>query len=215
MKNLFYQLYKSELRGVIETGQRKSFITFNADQYFDESRKPIEILQQFSEHYLSEDKQISCENANHTFILIPIEGELKIQSANESFSLSPQHVFLSDSQQIQITNEYLTKLSRFYVIQLKELHIETKIVSFDTEQKNQLLSILETDSFDFKLGVYSGREDEKYHSRFENNFITVVNGAFEFENRLMETNDSLFVKGQQCLEFEALSEYAILFILSF
>ncbi|WP_262511631.1 hypothetical protein [Chryseobacterium carnipullorum] len=37
-----------------------------------------------------------------------------------------------------------------------------------------------------------------------------INGAFEFQNRLMESRDVILLNGLETLEFEALSEDALL-----
>ncbi|WP_042722311.1 hypothetical protein, partial [Flavobacterium sp. B17] len=41
-------------------------------------------------------------------------------------------------------------------------------------------------------------------------FGMVINGAFEFQNRLLETRDSILLRDIQILEFEALSENALI-----
>jgi len=38
----------------------------------------------------------------------------------------------------------------------------------------------------------------------------VINGAFEFQNRLLETRDSILLRDIKILEFEALSENALI-----
>lgn len=95
-----------------------------------------------------------------------------------------------------------------------------------TLQKNTLVSlfapieyataaVLQTTKAYGSLGLFGGRKQATYqlHNPENGLFAFVVNGAFEFENRLIESRDGLALQGITIAEFEALSENAILLIL--
>ncbi|WP_341907794.1 hypothetical protein [Fluviicola taffensis] len=217
MSKEIYQLFKGELRGLIQGLQRRSFVTFNQENYFDESRKPIEPFTQFSEHYLYESRQLEIMSESASLILLPIEGELSIQTGETNRTISPQQILvLSPNQLIHIGNCLPLETSRFYTLQIIDDTLETGIYSFHLTERNELIPLLESGVFQLNLGLYDGRKEgvqpvnEKKHL-----FISIINGVFEVQNRLMETNDSLLAINASEIEFEALSENAIILSLAF
>lgn len=69
--------------------------------------------------------------------------------------------------------------------------------------------------FNGSLGVYSGRAKGAYTLSHPQNsvFTFVINGAFEVEDKLMEHRDGLLTWNAPVIEYEALSEFAILLII--
>ncbi|WP_430404931.1 hypothetical protein [Fluviicola sp.] len=217
MSKEIYQLFKGELRGLIQGPQRRSFVTFNQEDYFDESRKPIEPFTQFSEHYLYESRSLEIMSGSASLILLPIEGELSIQAGETNRTISPQQILvLSPNQLIHIENCLPLETSRFYILQFRDEPLENGIHSFHLTERNELIPLLESGVFQLNLGLYDGRKEgiqlvnEKKYL-----FISIINGVFEVQNRLMETNDSLLATNASEIEFEALSENAIILSLAF
>ncbi|MNK05616.1 hypothetical protein D3C87_234990 [compost metagenome] len=213
----FYRIYKSELRGLIEGNQRKSFITFNEGNYQDESREPIGILSQFTEHYLSGNRQLELTQHSDSFILIPIEGELQVSSNGSSRNIAPQEIFtLSSEGVIRVGNFSPSEISRFYGIHLDIPNSEQLVHSFDFSFRNELITLVESAEISLKMGVFDGRKESKLILPANvQGFVSVIHGAFEVQNRLLETNDCLFMRNNQVIEFESLSENAIILIFSF
>lgn len=212
-----YQLFKEELRGFIQGPQRRSFVLFNQENYFDESRKPVDPFTQFSEHYLYESRQLEIISGEDSLILLPIEGELNLHSMETNRIIFPQQFFvLPPNQSIQIKNCLPSETSRFYVIQFRDNTLKTDTYSFQLTQRNELIPLLESESFQLHLGLYDGRkEGVQLVNDKKNLFISIINGVFEVQNRLMETNDSLLIANPSKIEFEALSENAIILSLTF
>ena len=65
------------------------------------------------------------------------------------------------------------------------------------------------------IGLYEGRKEQEYtlHTKGSSIFGMVINGAFEFQNRLLEARDAILLNEIETLEFEALSENALLIFL--
>lgn len=217
MSETFYQLYKSDLRGTIKGNQRASFISFNEGDYFHESRHSVGILTQFSEHYLSGEKQLELFSESDSLFILPIEGELSVTTRQQTFKVHPQELFvLCPDQQIQIRNYFPDETTRFYVIQLHYDTEHTSILSFLPETRNKLIPCYESPELQLSLGIFDGRKDREINiSSYNKTFVTIINGAFEVQNRLVETNDSLLTVNCKHLEFEALSENAVILVLSF
>lgn len=92
---------------------------------------------------------------------------------------------------------------------------DSKLFDFDLTQKNQLISLFETANALGFVGIYEGRKEGLYKLKNPSNgiFVFVINGAFEVENRLLESKDGLRLQQIDNIEWEALSENAILLIL--
>lgn len=217
MTGEFCRIYKSQLRGNIEGYQRKSFITFNEGDYQDGSRKPIEILKQFSEHYLTGKRKLELMSESDSFILVPIEDELEVKHPDFLWNVAPQEVMLlSSHDRISIENKHASETSRFYTFRIQIPHMGPAFHSFELSGRNQLVPLVESPEMSLKMGVFDGRKEGKLSMpERKNSFVSIVNGAFEVQHRLLERNDSLLIGNHAEIEFEALTEHAIILILSF
>ena len=216
MTEEFYQIYKSQLRGNIDGDHRKSFITFNEGNYQDGSQ-PVEILKQFSEHFLTGQRQLNLMSDSDSFIVVPIEDEIQVKHPEFLWDVAPQEVMLlSSDQMISIENKLASETSRFYTFQIKIPQMESTFHSVELTGKNQLVSLFESTEMSLKMGVFDNRKECLHPvSAKKNSFISIVNGAFEVQHRLLEKNDSLLVVNSPEIVFEALSENAIILVFSF
>jgi redox-sensitive bicupin YhaK (pirin superfamily) len=66
------------------------------------------------------------------------------------------------------------------------------------------------------IGQYDGRAEGIFTSWNPNHsaFIFVIEGAFEVQNRLLERRDGLALRNAEMVEFEALSNGAIVLIIA-
>lgn len=80
------------------------------------------------------------------------------------------------------------------------------------EEKNCFFPFSETITLPNFIGLYDGRKEDNYTPQKKNAtlFGMVLHGAFEFQNRLMENRDAIVLWDTDELEFEALSEEALL-----
>lgn len=216
MPEAFYQLFRSDLRGAINGEQRNSYVTFNEGNYLHESRNPVGILAQFSEHYLSGTKRLEVFSETDFLLILPIEGELYVRADSASRSVCPLELFIAaPGEQVHLTNDFPNETTRFYTFQLKNTGLENGLHSYQLEKRNELMAFCESSVCSLSIGVFDGRQDRTFSSPNSNTFVTIVNGAFEVQNRLMETNDSLLAVHDPNLEFEALSENAVILFFSF
>lgn len=92
---------------------------------------------------------------------------------------------------------------------------------FDFSKRNELLPVFGRDLLPMHsqscgyIGLYDGRKKGNYTLQNPKNglFTFVANGAFEFENRLLESRDGLSISRITSVDFEALSENAILLVM--
>ncbi|MFT3920759.1 hypothetical protein [Cloacibacterium sp.] len=148
---------------------------------------------------------------NYITLIIPLYGLIKINekivSANEVFSIKP-----SENKSITIKN-LLDTASNYSIIEIKD---EKELTFENFSEINVLRNALSKISNHLKtpnyIGIFDGREEIQFHLENHQNkiFAMVLNGAFEIQNRLLENRDAIILWEITELEFEALSENALI-----
>ncbi|SDI08698.1 hypothetical protein SAMN05421846_10430 [Chryseobacterium taeanense] len=172
-------------------------------------RKVSEIVLDESENYILEFAEDS------TIMVMILYGEILINdfektiSSEQVFTLSSNESNLfhiknnleEEKADVLIFEFKNKKNNRFFAVE--DLHIISK---------NILFPISENVEYPNFIGLYEGRREQEYILRKNSKSIfgMVINGAFEFQNRLMESRDAIILSEIATLEFEALSENALL-----
>ncbi|MCF0043690.1 pirin family protein [Dyadobacter fanqingshengii] len=219
------QIFLQSQRGRFQSNGFRGFYTFNFGDYQAENREPIGKLLALNDETLL--PQCSWEvtvNEPVQIILLPLVGAVEINEgkgdvryvdSGECLSLvvTPNDGFL-------ITNPYPDQAINYLQIRLldKEISLQNNATNtFDLNIKNTLIPILDADAGYgiLVIGKYQGRKDGLYISKNPANciFIFIIEGAFEVQNRLLEKRDGLSLKNVPEVEFEALSNDAIILIL--
>ena len=83
------------------------------------------------------------------------------------------------------------------------------------EEKNKLISLFKNNTAAAFIAQFDGRKELHYQLKNKQNgiFVYIINGAFEFENRLLESGDALSLKETEDVEWESLSENAMLLLI--
>lgn len=216
------QIYLADQRGISQVGFFRSFHTFNFGNYFHESRVPFGNLQVFNDDTLKAGHSLKLKlDKNSVVIIIPIVGGLEFRNSLEEGFLEAGQVqifsALSETE-YEIINPYETEDINFLQIWINNssdgFSSKNEINTFDFEDKNQLLPIFSKDNQKGFIGRYDGRKkDELTLANPENNvFIFVLNGAFEVQDRLLHARDGLALSNFEMIDFEALSNEAIILI---
>lgn len=153
---------------------------------------------------------------NTTLIILTLYGKIQINGFRKV--VSPEDVFTLKSKQeskVKIRNYLSDEKTDILMIELQSVQPEN---AFFTEElsigkRNTLLTVSEKLEFPNFIGLYEGRKEGIYtlHHPEKSIFGMVINGAFEFQDRLLETRDSIILHSIETLEFEALSENALIF----
>lgn len=226
------QIYLSSQRGCSQLSWFRSFHTFNFGLYQDQNREPFGNLQVFNDDTLAAGKSFKMQlEANTEVILLPIVGAVEYKnSLGETGILEAglmQIFSATKGMEYEITNPYETELINFIQIFLtnnnNSFTPKTQEIDIDLETRNQLFTLfspggngLTTNEKTFGyIGKYSGRSEYLYQLKNPENgiFVFIIEGAFEVQNRLMEARDGLSLRNLDELEFEALSNDAIILIL--
>lgn len=153
-------------------------------------------------------------NQNCNLIILVLYGEILINdfkkqiSAHEVFTLKS-----TETDFLTIKNNLEEEKADVLIIELESKKHDNsfRIKDLSIDFRNSFVQI--TEDFDYPnfIGLYDGRKEDKYilYKPQKSVFCMVINGAFEFQNRLLETRDAILLSEIGTLEFEALSENAL------
>ncbi|KFC21185.1 pirin family protein [Epilithonimonas lactis] len=153
--------------------------------------------------------------ADQKAIFLPLYGKIRINNFQKVIEAGEAVIFeASEDQDVFIKNILTDEDADVLVIKFNKKITENsyRINHLDLEIRNKLNFIDTGFSFPGFIGIFDGREVGRYILKERNNgiFGMVINGAFEFQNRLLENRDAVLIWDIEELEFEALSENAII-----
>jgi quercetin 2,3-dioxygenase len=236
------QIYLSEQRGQTQSEGFRSFHTFNFGAYQHESRQSFGSLYVLNDDTLAGGQRLkmAVEEDSH-IILLPIVGAIAYKNSLNTDGTSRnnrEEGYLSAGQaqifaagkgmSFEIENPYDMALVNVLQIWTKRSaqNFVPSIENFGfdlSEQKNSLISFY-TDgtSRDNReggtschIGQFDGRKEGVFSLKNAQNgvFTFVIEGVFEVQNRLLEARDGLSLSNIKEVEFEALSNNAIILFL--
>lgn len=153
-----------------------------------------------------------------SLLIIVLYGEVLINDFERTISSEQIFTLQSvDKNVVTITNNLTDEKADVLILEFKNKNpgnsfgVEELILS-EKNMLHQISNNLKTPNF---IGLYDGRKEQEYalHIKGSSIFGLVINGAFEFQNRLLETRDAILLSEIEILEFEALSENALLIFL--
>jgi quercetin 2,3-dioxygenase len=215
------QIYLSDRRGIFQCEGFRSFRTLNFAEYHAPGREAVESLIAFNDETLAaEEMVILTTPVRCSIALIPLVGGLEIQSENEEPEyVSAGEVFCFDADpetDYRITNPFPDHAVNYLQLRFaySEKHRKPTLGAFDIEDKNKLIPI--SSELGIYIGTYNGREEDAFipENPARPIFTFIIEGAFEVQNRLLEKRDALTVWNAAELEFEALSQGAIILVVN-
>ncbi|GAB2840183.1 pirin family protein [Ferruginibacter profundus] len=221
-------IHLSDNRGHFESEWMRSLVTFNFGNYKNENRQPFGTLQVFNEDTLAAGKSINMLVEENTEVLIiPLTGTIlfKEQSGNET-CINPGQVQLfaaANQSRYEIINPYekeaLVNFLQIWLYKKETVFIpKMQLCHFDLSQTNQLHTIITAADLNLQafsyIGKYDGRKKGAYSLQNKNSgiYCFVIEGAFEIEDRLLHAKDGLAIWNTAEIDFEALSNGAILLL---
>ena len=221
-------IYLAEKRGCSQTDKYRSYHTFNFDSYHEPSRQPFGNIRAFNDETLGP----SCARKwrvgeGEAILLIPIVGSVEFQTnASDSGIVEAGEIHLitfEKSAAIEVSNPFRTELINFLHIWFSRdtgMAIGRAVShKFDLDQQRNLIvplvSLNGSMHVSARIGKFDGRTDCVYSLEDAGNgvFVFVIEGAFEVENRLLQHRDGLILWSTEKIEFESLSNNAIILII--
>jgi redox-sensitive bicupin YhaK (pirin superfamily) len=217
------QIFKSDLRAVSESNAVQISSTFNFGTYQDWSRKPFGTLHVLNEVTLAPlQKTFTFLDANTELVLLPLFGgmDYKDSLGDTDFIRIEQikHISAQKGMSFELSNPYdsenVSYLEIWFSAKTNNFKTPSHRFAFGFSERNKMNPLFEFSNTLGFIGIYDGRKEGFYalKNHLSGVFVFVINGAFEVENRLLQEKDGLSLKKIATIEWEALSENAILLL---
>jgi hypothetical protein len=217
-------IYLAEKRSSLQTTTLKSLQTLPTNNTEINMSAGFHTIYRFSDNlllggqsYFPTAKQGSC------LILLPLTGAMEVYHQGKSELIGIGEIAflkIDNEEEIQIENPYLDEAINFLEIWISippRCNLQSFLNAFDIEkQANQLIALSNKSSpFQLWIGKFDGRKEETLFLRKgQKLFAFVVHGAFEFQNRLLEGRDAVWLWDCEGVEFEALANESILLLIA-
>jgi len=224
------QIYLSSNRGCTQTNGFRSFHTFNFGNYQADGREAFGRMLVFNDITLNAGKTVNISTTKPIeIVLLPVIGGLElVDRYGESVFVSSGESFrflTFPESNFTVRNPYPLETINYLEIHLTpdlsdeamDNHMEDSLLNiFSLSDKNILIPSFSGlgGKVTGYLGKYTGREEDEYLlANTENGIFTfIIQGAFEVQNRLLEKGDALSLLNVETVEFEALSNEAIILV---
>ncbi len=214
-------IYLADTRKHRQTKGFHCWATLNMDNYQEISRKELGSFFLFNYQILAANHQTTMlTQADCLYYILPLYGGVYLKDELEDnkliLSQKIEQIVCKKESKFEISNPFEENISYLTIgLKLRTNKLKRQLLSFDFQKKNKLISIFENEIANAFIGHFDGRKDDAYQLKNEENviFVYIIQGAFEFENRLLETGDSLSMKNIDTVEWEALSENAMLLLI--
>ena len=177
-------------------------------------------IQRFSEIVIDENGELDLDVKPYaTYIIFMVYGSVKVEGFEPNFIPGRVLTIHNPNQSsLKIKNQLGEEKADFLLIESVEKNVKDnfQIEELDFTQKNKIQMITSNLKSPNFIGIYEGRAEEEYKLKHsEKLFGFVINGAFEFQNRLLENRDGILLWELKELEFEALSNDALILFIEF
>lgn len=227
------KMFLAEERGCNEIAWFRSYSTFNFGKYEHENKKAFGSLYVLNDDTLAAGKSLRLYVELHSYILlIPVVGAIHYTDSNgNTASLHAGEIQLCNVQEgtsITVSNPYETETINFLHVWIRNNTIfslpQTRTIACDINRhNNQLITVVKpNNAFDetykptVSIGKYDGRREGTFKLTKETHllFAFVIEGAFEVQNRLLHARDGVALWDLHEVEFEALSNEAIILLIA-
>jgi hypothetical protein len=195
--------------------------TFNFGNNQEEFKKSFGSLFLFNYYILAPKQSITIvAQKDNLHYVLPLYGGIEYNDDQQNDNLvvteQIQQIVCTEETNFEISNPFDKNVSFLQMgFNTKTTAFTTTFLGFDFKEKNKLISLFENNTATAFIAQFGGREELHYQLKNKENgiFVFIINGAFEFENRLLEAGDSLSLKEIESVEWEALSENAMLLLI--
>lgn len=187
------------------------------------SDNPFGTLGVFKEVTLAPLKNLLLTlEANELMILFPLSGSLSVEVHDgKPYNIEPEQLLTClypKKQAVTISNSEQKQSSSYLYIQVSGISFPkdgTAVHPCYIPQRNMVSTLLEQPGVQLSMGVFDGRQKGEYQLQetADGIFAFVLNGAFEVQDRLLENRDGLALWDISTIDFEALSENAVVLFL--
>lgn len=218
------KIFLSAQRGKTELSWFRSFHSFNFGSFQDPNKEHIGKLRVFNDNTLAAGCGMKMQVERPTEVLIlPLVGGIEFKNSagyHDFLEAGKVQVLSAEAgMEYEVLNPYENELINYleiWVEQENAIVASTTSATIDLKKNNELLHVfssIQQNAFGY-FGKYDGREEGVYEVKNAGNclYVFVIEGAFEVDNKLMEARDGLAIWNADEIEFEALSNDAMLLV---
>lgn len=217
------KIYLSGKRGITQADGFCGFHTFNFEGYAAPGKEPFLALHALNDEVLESGAvKIHQAKADSVVLLLPVVGGVKFKmEGNESRYMEVDTcrlLFIPKDGVLELSNPYrqerINYITAWFSITGEMDHREQFSLFNLKSRKNILTGIFTSSNASGFLGKFSGRNDHTFQLKESScgAFVFVLEGVFEVEKRLLEHRDGLALWNIKSVEFEALSDDALILI---
>ncbi|NMH28428.1 cupin domain-containing protein [Flavobacterium silvaticum] len=167
-------------------------------------------FRQLSDEVLAADTSKNYNAEPFATLIFPLIGNLEFESESHQITLMTGNVLIIPADTVYIIRNFYDDLQVNF-LQIK-LSVSLVFEQIPLEPlRNQLQVIAEFPGIKLSLGIYDGRQKAEIETK-SSLLAFVINGAFEFQDRLLETRDGLFLEGFGAIDYESLSGDAVILL---
>jgi hypothetical protein len=220
------RIYLSKQRGITQSEAAQSFYTLNVDTYPREQRQSFHAIAAVNDHVLHAGKILPREiHADTLIFLLPVLGAIEVNINDRTIPVDVEEhllLHLKAGSKLFIKNSYEEESVNFIEVHFKPGgQVATTFnpfvkCAFTLDPSDDMpKQILAQEKINGYISILRARTQQVFQPKQDAHglFVFVIDGAFEFHNRLLESGDALSLEGIEEVSFEALSDKAIVFIL--
>jgi redox-sensitive bicupin YhaK (pirin superfamily) len=221
------KMFLADERGYNETDWFRSYNTFNFGRYQHEHKNPFGALYVLNEDTLAGNSSLKWKIEEDTdVILIPVVGAIVFRDSSGNTDRIEagmvQVISLAADAGYEVNNPYPDELVKYLQIWVKNPKNQPFLSQWSVFDPHsyQLADIFhqgspEKPGYSVAIAKLEGRQEDTYHKKRPENgiFVFAIQGALEVQYRLMNEGDGLALWDIDEVEFEALSNDAILLII--
>ncbi len=226
------KIFLSQERHHSETEFFRSYSTFNYDRFYNAYKKAFGPLYVLNDDTLAGSGSVKMHtNCNAYLILIPVAGKIHYSNSignKTTIAAGQMQILLAPANTaVEIRNAYKKHLVNFLHIRIMAdtaaLPVQG-LFNFDIDRfPNRLVKMNTMNEkkydaplpFVLSIGKFAGRKEGIYHLNDPQNtlYFFAIGGAFEVQHRLLQPRDGLALWNADTIDFEALSNDAVLLVM--
>ncbi|MCZ8215757.1 MAG: hypothetical protein O9262_05920, partial [Cyclobacteriaceae bacterium] len=201
-------------------GQKLTRYSVSHQEVDEHPTRPVGSLHTFSETTLGpQNKEQLIFDGDMQVLIIPLIGRVQVTDAKNQNTVEVGEAILmsvKSSKPLNIFNDFKHSDVHYLLAGFSSSECVEGITRFSlTPDKPVTLfeKVSRKGLVKAVIGQWNGRSGSEYVPSTIQTFAWVVQGAFEIENCLLQKADGLVLTGKEKIEFEALSNQAILIFL--
>jgi hypothetical protein len=223
------KIYLSKQRGCSQTDWHRSYHTLNFGSYFSEHTKAFNNIRTLNDDTLKESYAVKHRAQDDILVLlVPLVGALEYKNplgTKDSLDVGQSLIFpVLKGAEFEIANPYNNELINYLHLEFttdKKQNSTGTVVEFDLKaHENKLIPFFAHEQENnpwhasIHIGKFNGRTEATHTLKHpaQGIFVFIVEGAFEVQNRLLQPRDGLALWNIAEIEFEALSNDAIILL---